>query len=58
MLYILFDTIIFHMLLCFGMIFVRVIFYVIGIFYGKKHFSCNWVVLSGFKNVMKYFEEV
>ena len=33
-------------------------FYVIGISYNKMHFTCNWIVPSGFKNIMNYFEEV
>ena len=31
-------------------------FYVNNISYDKTHFTCNWMVLCGFKNIMKYFE--
>ena len=30
----------------------------IDILYDKTHFTCNYIVLSGFKNNVKYFEEV
>jgi len=33
-------------------------FYVIDQFYDKTHFTYIWVYLSGFKNIMMYFEEV
>ena len=32
-------------------------FYVVGISFVKKHFTCIWVVLSVFKNNMKYVDK-
>ena len=32
----------------------RLYFYVIGISYNKSHFTCIWVVLSRFKNIISW----